>query len=277
MRSKPKTPKRVDPIVKCAGPPIVLTFEDTNFSVVATKEGIKQWMREVEQIADRKASLIATQLREAYAKSEKQVLESLARTDDAANLFPAAARELGLEEEKALTLQALRELELDITLVPKEMSNTIQSSLENVKAAISEMERLEAEGAEFRRQFLKMTPKQAWGRLTTQPTNSVWWLAGFSGDPDARRKLQKNQRKGAETNKTAKATRKVEACAIYAAPNPETGKPWETKDECITYLMGTHTHKDERGKTVTNYGWSRAAINEYLPKNGRRSRRRNAP
>jgi hypothetical protein len=91
---------------------------------------------------------------------------------------------------------------------------------------------------------------------------------------DARREVA---RKGADANIAAKEIRKAEACAIYAKQNPETGKPWETKEECITYLMSTHTHKDERGKTVSDYGWSRAAINGYLPKSGAHSRRRNAP
>lgn len=86
---------------------------------------------------------------------------------------------------------------------------------------------------------------------------------------EAREKARKKAAlKGAETNKIAAKDRKAEACRIYAAHNPKTGAPWESKETCIKYLMASHDGA---------HGWSRAAIIGYLPKKVTNSSARKAP
>lgn len=132
-----------------------------------------------------------------------------------------------------------------------------------------------ASGRLFRELFADMDPPLRRFYLDTQVINPAW-LVGFSNDEALRRRYEQEARKeqaarlhvaqraGADANREGRETRKAEARAIYAAPNPKTGGPWKSKEECITYLTRTN-------------GWSRAAIIGYLPKKAADSGARKAP
>lgn len=209
-------------------------------------------MRELQQQANEVADSTESLLRQDHLRYKKKLCEAIAGLDKVIEQYPTEARELELEKEKELAIQAVRELELDITRVPEELRETAQRSVNKVDAALDRVTRSEAEGFRFRQLFLTMNLTEIAGYLAKRRIDP-WWLAGFSGDPEARRKLQEAQKKGAKANRTAKDVRETEARKIYADPNPETGRPWERKEHCIAYLM--------RKK-----GWSRSAINSYLPK-----------
>lgn len=134
-------------------------------------------------------------------------------------------------------------------------------------------------GRLFREMFADMLPPLRYHYIATQSITPEW-LMGFSNDVALRDQYQKEaaearaaqlhlaQLAGADANRKGRETRKAEACRIYAAPDPKTGAPWESKETCIRYLMASH---------VGAHGWSRAAIIGYLPKKATNSSARKAP
>ena len=134
-------------------------------------------------------------------------------------------------------------------------------------------------GRLFREMFADMLPPLRHHYIATQSITPEW-LMGFSNDEALRDQYQKEaaeartaqlhlaQLAGAKANRKKRETRKDEAHRIYKAPNPTTGAPWKSKEECIKYLMASH---------VGAHGWSRAASIGYLPKKGTNSSARKAP
>lgn len=74
-----------------------------------------------------------------------------------------------------------------------------------------------------------------------------WWSSAYTLSSDT----PYGQAAGAAAQTRGFTARATEAWRTYRGGNPETGLPFETKEECKTYLARTK-------------GWSRSACNEYL-------------